>query len=132
MVRPSRKKTSISGSLHLENFSHSKESVLISKRAKSDKFYLFDFDPKSGIFNAREVNFPKDKIGEVSSFRMPLMFIGIGVAFVYQVCFNAGKTRKGRRRGGKGSTRQTRKDKLKMINDKVRRLEDMTNSFRGM
>jgi len=93
-------------------------------RAKEDQFLIFGL--QNGKISGSKLRLHKEKIEDVSSFKMPLMFIGVAVAFIYQICFKQVPNRKKVKSRYKQNQRQ---EKLKRISSQIRQMENMTKGF---
>lgn len=73
-----------------------------------------------------EVLFEKDRTEELSGFKVPLMFVGVGVAFAYQLCCKGTERRKPTSYGKFKDRRYNRMERLSKLNKRISQLE---NSF---
>lgn len=113
--------------VQLSSINNASNTLFDSIRGNKDKFEFFHL--KDGVhLKGIQMIFFKDKVEEISNFKVPLMFIGIGVAFVYQICFKDSPMRSGRTR--KMKQRDLRKEKLQRISKQIRGLEETASSFK--
>lgn len=113
--------------LRLESISDSKNIHFRSIRGNKDIFHLI-YLKNGNELKGDSIIFFQDKVEEISNFKIPLMFIGIGVAFVYQVCFKEGSGRKFKTK--KMRDRDLRRERLNQISKQIGNLERTTSSFK--
>jgi hypothetical protein len=71
-----------------------------------------------------EISFDKDREEELNSFKMPLMFAGIGVAILYQVCFKTTERKPSRAKYSSAyASKYDRNKRMGGINKRVSHLE---------
>lgn len=61
-------------------------------KAKGNTFYLLLYSAKTGQIVVKEFLFNRDEVKEDSGFKFPLMFVGIGIAFFYNLCLRDNKS----------------------------------------
>lgn len=114
--------------LELASLANTSNTAFESIRGNKDKFEFFHM--QDGVtFKGSRMIFFKDKVEEISNFKVPLMFIGIAVAFVYQLCFKDSPM--GGIRSRKMKQRDLRKEKLKRISRQIKGLEETAGSFKA-
>lgn len=113
--------------IHLHSHSDLRNSQSKAIRGGKDIFYFLTL--KNGnTFTGERIIFFEDKTEEISNFRVPLMFIGVGVAFVYQICFKDSSLRSIKTK--KMRNRDRRNEKLAQIGKQIDSLKKTTDSFR--
>lgn len=82
-------------------------------------------DPSTGAIDrieGLEILFEKDRTEELSGFKMPLMFVGVGVAFAYQLCCKGDKKRP-KQYGKKSNPQYNRRERMSKLNKRISQLE---------
>jgi hypothetical protein len=102
-------------------------------RAKQDHFNILVpvLNPETNQISSikgLEVLFEKDRTEELNGFKMPLMFVGVGVAFAYQLCCKGTERRKTSRSYSKyRNTKYDRRERMTKLNKRISQLESSFN-----